>query len=754
MESTILLFLLILAALAVLDLMVGVSNDAVNFLNSAVGSKIAPRQWIMAIAAAGIFIGATFSSGMMEVARTGVFNPEHFYFKEVMIIFLAVMLTDVILLDVFNSLGLPTSTTVSIIFELFGASVGIAVLKSMDNPTFPISDYINAASILGIVSGILLSVLFSFVFGASVQYLTRLLFSFDYERRVRRYGSIWAGIAITGITYFLLIKGAKGASFMSEETVNWIQQNTFVLMVISFFVWTILLFLLNRLFRVNILKVVVLAGTFGLAMAFAGNDLVNFIGVPLAGYESYKIMQAIPGATPDNLLMDGLTKQIHTDTLFLILAGIVMVFTLYTSKKAKLVIKTELDLGRQSEGEERWGSSKLARSIVRQMVHWSQAISAWMPEKIKQFIENQFNTAHFEQQRKKLGADAPQFDGLRAAVNLSVASMLIAMGTSLKLPLSTTYVTFMVAMSSSLADRAWGRESAVYRLTGVLSVIGGWFLTAVSAFSITFLMALLIYWGGVTTVVVIFIMALLLIYRTFIQAKQKLSAMTQVSEFEFEEVNGVIEGKIILTKSREKVVELLNNLNDLYGRTLLNFENEDRKLLREVILEVEEVNMRAKKMKAGIYPTVKKLQEEFLDCSLYYVQVIDYLREGAHCLSYLSNPAYDHINNNHKPFMADQISEIRIVREQVQEFMSNITLMIRTNDFRNMDEVIARKNQLIESLQSYRRDQLKRIKKEKTGTKISLLYLNMLHETQNLVLHLFNLLKAQRDMNQQEKSKI
>lgn len=452
MEPIYLVFLFILAGLAILDLMVGVSNDAVNFMNSAIGSKAGSRRVIMAIAAAGIFLGASFSSGMMEIARSGVFNPQHFYFNEIIVIFMAVMITDVILLDVFNSLGLPTSTTVSIVFELLGASVALAMIKAFSNPDFPITEYINAANILGIVSGILLSVLFSFLFGGLIQYLTRLIFSFEYQKKIKKYGAIWGGIAITGITYFLIIKGAKGAAFMTADMLFWIKNNTLTLLLICFAFWALILQLINSFTRFDILNIVVLTGTFSLAMAFAANDLVNFIGVPIAGYEAVKIMMSTPGATPDTLLMGALNNAVETETLLLVLAGAIMVTTLYTSKKARLVTKTELDLSRQNEGDERWGSSMVARGIVRKSIAISTAITQWLPAPIKQFIDKQFDTKAFEERRKHLGADAPQFDKLRASVNLAVASMLIAAGTSLKLPLSTTYVTFMVAMSTSLAD--------------------------------------------------------------------------------------------------------------------------------------------------------------------------------------------------------------------------------------------------------------------------------------------------------------
>ena len=746
MEPIFLVFLIILAGLAILDLMVGVSNDAVNFLNSAIGSKAGSRRMIMAISAAGIFLGASFSSGMMEIARSGVFNPQHFYFNEIMVIFMAVMITDVILLDVFNSLGLPTSTTVSIVFELLGASVAVAMIKAFSNPDFPISEYINSANILGIVSGILLSVVLSFIFGAVIQYITRLIFSFEYQKKIKKYGALWGGIAITGISYFLIIKGAKGAAFMTADMLDWIKHNTLTLLLLSFAFWTLVLQLINSFTRFDILNIVVLTGTFSLAMAFAGNDLVNFIGVPIAGYEAVKIMLGTPGATPDTLLMGGLNNALKTETILLIIAGAIMVVTLYTSKKARLVAKTELDLSRQNEGDERWGSSMVARSIVRKSIAISSAISRWLPEPVKQYIDKQFDTTTFEERRRHLGAEAPQFDKLRASVNLAVASMLIAAGTSLKLPLSTTYVTFMVAMSTSLADRAWGRESAVYRITGVLSVIGGWFLTALAAFTIAFTIALLVYYGGITAILVLLAFALIMIYRTFRRANKKIALIESEKRFEYEEVNGEISGQAILKQCKTEISDILHDINTQYHHAINSFENEDRKSLREITETVDELNKRTKKLKSNVYPTVKKLQDEFIESSLYYIQVVDYIREIAHCLSFIVRPMYDHLNNNHKVFSKEQWQELESIRKQLHHLISNNIEIIKHNGYDKIEESEAMKMQLLSDLQESRKLQLKRIKKENAGTKVSLLYLNILHETQNLTLHLHNLVKANRDM--------
>ncbi|MBS2211061.1 inorganic phosphate transporter [Carboxylicivirga mesophila] len=742
MENIYLILVIVLFALAISDLIVGVSNDAVNFLNSAIGAKAAPYKYIMIVAALGILFGATFSSGMMEVARKGIFNPQYFVFSEIMVIFLAVMITDVILLDVFNTFGMPTSTTVSIVFEILGAAVAVAIIKVSNNPDMNLSEYINTAKALGIISGILLSVVISFSVGALVQYVTRLIFSFDYDKRLNYFGAIWGGIAITAITYFILIKGAKGASFMDSATKDWIKSNGLTIIAISMVAWTLLLQILKLVFKVDILKIIVLTGTFALAMAFAGNDLVNFIGVPLAGFESFKIFAASGDV---NTSMEALAGKVSTPTYMLIIAGIVMVITLWTSKKAKAVVKTSLDLSRQQEGDERFGSSYFARSLVRASINASNAVNAVIPAAISRGISKQFDSTNYEERRKKLGNDAPAFDMLRASVNLVVASILISIATNMKLPLSTTYVTFMVAMGSSLADRAWGRESAVYRITGVLSVIGGWFFTALSAFTVAFVMALLISTIGIWFVAVLVTIAIYVIFRTHIIHKKNTETEVEIDEFEIEEVNGEIHVDKVLEKCRYSVTDILKKISQLYAQAIHDFEAEDRRSLKEINKEVKTINKKAKKLKSNVYPTVKKLQEQSVDSSLYYIQVVDYLREVAHCLSYITEPAYDHLDNNHKVYSPEQFEELNGIRSDVQDFMAKSIKIITQGDYGQLEELIEEQQNIFAKMRDNRKKQLKRIKNEKAGTKVSLLYLNALHETQNLMLHLVNLVKAQRD---------
>ena len=479
--ETYLFLVIILFILATSDLVVGVANDAVNFLNSSLGSKVAPRHIILIVASAGVLAGTFFSSGMMEVARSGFFNPEMFKLNEVMVIFLAVMFTDVLLLDLFNTFGLPTSTTVSLISSLFAGSIAVALLKlDAEGKNFSeLGNYINSARALGIFTAIILSVFISFFVGSVVQYISRLIFTFDFESRLKRYGAIWASVALTSITYFIFVKGAKGASFIPPDVVKFVTENTAMFLGANIVFWTIILQLLLWFTNINILKPIVLAGTFSLALAFAANDLVNFIGVPLAGLSAFQT--ASISSDPGNMTMEALRDPVQTNTLILTIAGFIMIGTLWFNKKARSVTKTEINLGRQFEGYEKFESSAFARSIVRTTVNLGHSIKSIIPHAIYNKIQNRFDLTKIDYSKfdKK---DRPAFDYIRAIVNLMVASSLISLGTAYKLPLSTTYVTFMVAMATSFADKSWGRESAVFRVNGVLTVIAGWFLTALLAF--------------------------------------------------------------------------------------------------------------------------------------------------------------------------------------------------------------------------------------------------------------------------------
>jgi len=745
METIYLIIVIVLVLLAVSDLVVGVSNDAVNFLNSAIGSKVAPLKVIMIIAALGIIVGATFSSGMMEVARKGIFHPQHFYFSEIMVIFLAVMITDVILLDTFNTYGMPTSTTVSIVFELLGAAVAVSVLKIYTDPNaLDISEYINSGKALAIISGILLSVVIAFTVGAIVQYIARLLFSFNYKRNLKYFGAIWGGIAITAITYFILIKGAKGTSFMSAETKDFIKHNSMTIIGISFVGWTVLLQLISMITKLNILKFIVFIGTFALAMAFAGNDLVNFIGVPLAGYESYISFIANPGAEPDAFLMSDLTGKVQTPTLFLLIAGLIMVVTLWTSKKARSVTKTEINLSRQDAGYERFGSSALSRSLVRGVNNFASGINRMLPLAIQNKIEKQFNQDEYQKQQKALGAKAPYFDMIRASVNLVVASILISFATSLKLPLSTTYVTFMVAMGTSLSDKAWGRESAVYRITGVVSVIGGWFFTAFSAFTVAFLVAMAIKFGGFVAIVILIALAVFFVYRTHIIHKRR-SKESEADEAA--DSDEVITGEKFAAKCSNSIVKVLTKTSDILNTSVIGLSQEDLKQLRKTQHDIEKINKNTKSLKDKISDTISHLEESVVETGQYYVQSMDYLREIAHSVSFIHRPVLDHVDNNHKALLQIQIDELTNLVKMIRVFTNRIIQLIKNKGFAQLDGLIEEQQEILKFIDSSRKKQVKRIKANEVGTRNSMLFLGLLSEYKNLMLQLVNLVKSYRDFS-------
>jgi len=742
METFYLILVVILFALAISDLIVGVSNDAVNFLNSAIGAKVAPKHIIMIIASLGILIGATFSSGMMEVARKGIFHPDQFYFSEIMIIFLAVMLTDVVLLDVFNTMGLPTSTTVSIVFELLGSAVAVAIVKMirLGQEAGELATYINSAKALAIISGILLSVVVAFTVGALVMYITRLVFSFNHAKTFKRFGAIWGGIAITAITYFILIKGAKGSSFLTSESTDWIKGHTSLIIVYSFIGWTILLQLLYWIVKLDILKVIVLVGTFALAMAFAGNDLVNFIGVPLAGLKSFQAFIAEPNADPDGFLMVALTGKAKANTYLLLIAGMVMIITLWLSKKARSVVKTSIDLSRQNAGSERFGSSMLSRSLVRASLDMSKFFGKLTPESFKYRLNRRFDDSEYQKKLKEM-KDPPSFDMVRASVNLVVASILISFATSLKLPLSTTYVTFMVAMGTSLADKAWGRESAVYRITGVVTVIGGWFMTAITAFTVSFIIAMIISWGGAVAIFAFVLIALYTVIRTHTSFNKKEAEKKKIKRLADEDLHA----DNIMSKCSLEVRNMLKAVVEVFSETIKGLTKEDRKHLKKVCKQVDEINSEAKYLKANVHYTLQRLQEEEGETGHYYVQVIDYLREMAHALTFISNPSYEHIDNNHKPLLKLQIEELNTLKEGITDLFEAMIMTIEKNEFDNIPDLIDKQQSILGIIKSCRKKQIKRIKHNEAGTRNSVLYLGILNEIKNFLLQSINLVKSQRD---------
>jgi len=725
----------ILFLLAASDLIVGVSNDAVNFLNSAIGSKVANFKVIMAVAAVGILFGAVFSSGMMEVARKGIFHPQMFYFHEIMLIFLAVMITDVILLDTFNTIGMPTSTTVSIVFELLGAAVAMATIKITSGDPGAIGQYINSGKALAIISGILLSVAIAFSVGVIIQYIVRLSFSFNFHKRMKYIGAIWGGISLSVITYFLVIKGMKNVEFIPQDFKTFVQLNTFQVMLYSFIGWTILLQLFNFLFKLNILKFIVLAGTFGLAMAFAGNDLVNFIGVPIAGYNSWQFFHATQGADPHGFLMTGLAGKVPTNTLFLLIAGVIMILTLYFSRKAKSVIKTSVDLSRQDEGEERFGSSWMAKVLVRYSIKTSESLKRVMPKPVLAVMEKQFVPYRKELPDKEV---APAFDLVRASVNLVVASVLIAIGTSLTLPLSTTYVTFMVAMGTSLADNAWDRESAVYRITGMFAVIGGWFLTALIAFTVAFIILYILNYLSFFGILLMVIVAALVVYRSHVYHKRKTEEETD------EDLNSFSDDTIV-DKSMDTILLTLGNVVNTCDIALAGLEKEDMKKLKKAKKAVNSMTVKTKYLKDHINVIVEKLQEDSIGSGSYFVQVIDYLREMVHSVEYIIVPVLNHVDNNHRPLKKEQITELKEVFTKLERLIQLIARSVKSRNFSNQDEALLMLEDYLKLIESLRKGQIKRVKNHVVGTKNTILFLNFLNESKNLGLQVVNLFKSQRD---------
>ena len=730
----------ILAILAVSGLYVGVTNDAVNFLNSAIGSKAAKFRTILIVASIGIIIGAVTSSGMMDVARHGMFHPQFFSFHEVMMLYVGVMFANVILLDIYNSLGLPTSTTVSLIFCLLGSAVAVSLFKIGADPNISYSDlgnFINTDRAMGVVSAILLSVILAFTVGTFVMWISRTIFSFRYMTLFRRFGAIWCGLSFTSILYFALFKGLK-TPLKGTAFISWIDENLLLALLIAWIASALVLFFL-QLFRVNILRITILAGTFSLALAFAGNDLVNFIGVPIAGLEAFTTTSAAGGDT--SILMEGLALKSDpansSNTIYIVISGIIMVATLWTSRKAMNVSKTELSLSSAGDdgGDTQFSSSVFSRALVRAAVNTSRFFDRVTPPRIKNFLAKRFEWADVEH------SGAP-YDMIRATVNLTTASLLIAMGTSLGLPLSTTYVCFMVAMGSSLADKAWGRESAVYRITGVMTVVMGWFVTGIGAFIIAIVVGLLLIWGGTPAFIVVTIACAYMLIKSNFKSSKKSDSMPEAVT-ENSQVDNVI----------GEVCSMMKVSTQIYDRTLVAVLKEDRKALKELVRESKEMYDESHKIKYSLMPALRKMKGSGLELSLYYIQVVDYLNEMAKALVHITKPAFEHIDNNHKGLSQEQTDDLMHINDEVESIYRHINQMLKNNDFKNIDQILEQRDRLFESIAEAIKRQLKRIKNKETSTRSSMLYLNILNETKTLVLQSRNLLKSQRYFLEQQANK-
>lgn len=741
METIYFGFVVFLFVLAVFDLMVGVSNDAVNFLQSAIGAKVAKFKTILTIAAIGIFTGAAMSNGMMEVARNGVFHPSFFSFQDVMFIFLAVMASDIVLLDIFNTLGMPTSTTVSMVFELLGGTFALALMKVAGDPSLHVADLMNTSKALTMIMAIFVSVAIAFVVGAFVQYISRTLFTFVYKNNSLKWKiGIFGGLAFTAIIYFMLIKGLGNVSFISDAAHEWINTHSWTICGICFVVTAVLSQVLFAL-KVNVFKILVLTGTFALAMAFAGNDLVNFIGVPLAGYSSFQDYSANAGGDATGYMMDSLNGPAHTPVLFLIAAGLIMVISLATSKKAFNVVKTSVDLARQDAGDEMFGSSKMARVLVRFSTNTASALSELVPNGVKRWFAKRFDNENV------VLPQGAAFDEIRATVNLVVSSLLIALGTSLTLPLSTTYVTFMVAMGSSLADKAWGRESAVFRITGVISVIGGWFITAGAAFILCFLVALAMSLGGLTMASILIALSIVLLVRSNIKYKKK----------QAEEKGDVVFNQMITSEDNAETLRLLTQhirqgqsqfldfVNVNYLNVTEGFISEDLSRLQKaesaMRKERQELKQRRRKEMLGL----RRIDPgTAIEKSTWFHLGVNSCEDMLYSLRRICDPCEEHIDNSFVPLEKDRIKEFLPLRDTLLYLLKRAVVVISTENYTDSDKLREQCEEFKSCLSSTRQSQIERMQTSKENITVSYVYLNLLQETHEIASSLQHLLRASK----------
>ena len=743
METIYFVIVAFLLLLAVFDLFVGVSNDAVNFLQSAIGAKVARFRTVLVVASAGVLIGAVMSAGMMDVARHGIMHPANYTFAEVMTIFLAVMVTDVVVLDIFNTLGMPTSTTVSLVFELLGATFILALFKMNADPSLMITDLMNSSKALSVIIAIFVSVAIAFFFGTAVMWLSRLVFTFRYKKHLRYSIAIFGGIAFTALAYFIFIKGLGGSPFISDATKSWINDNTQMLLVVVFVASTILNEILYLL-RVNVFKIIVLLGTFALAMAFAGNDLVNFIGVPLAGLDSMQDFMANGNGDPNAFMMTSLMTSAKSPLIYLVLAGIIMIVAMATSKKAQNVVKTSVDLSRQDEGDEMFGSSKVARSIVRAVQDMGNGLSKIMPSSSTKWIDSRFNKEEMEL------AQGAAFDEVRAAVNLVLAAMLIIIGTNYKLPLSTTYVTFMVAMGSSLADKAWSRDSAVFRVTGVLSVIGGWFVTAGVAFAACALVCTMMHFGGFVVMIAFMVLDIYLLWRSGQAYKKKSSEDKKDDVFNL----------MMRTKDKDIVWDLLRKhvgrtqsfvtrfTCDEFNKIVDGVSSERLKELKASSREVNSERDTLKKIRRQEFLAMRRIPERIaLERNTWFHLGVNCNQQYMYCLRRMLDPIKEHLDNNFQPMPKEYIDEFEEVRRRINELMSHTEQMISTNRYDLYRETLTISDECKDDLSALRERHINRMQQDANAAqnlKVSMLYLNMLQESQELISIMRHQLRAAR----------
>jgi phosphate/sulfate permease len=736
MENLYVYMLAALAFLAVADLVVGVSNDAVNFLNSAIGSKAVSFKTIMIVASIGVAVGALTSSGMMEVARKGIFNPGEFMFNEIMVIFMAVMLTDILLLDFFNTLGLPTSTTVSIVFELLGASVAVALIKIYADNSQSIIDlgnYINNEKAIEIILGILLSVVVAFTIGAIIQYVSRLLLSFKFEEKPVWYSAVFSGFALSSIMYFIIIKGLKNATFMDEAILEFLNNHPVYFVEASFLVFTLFSFLAVKFLNAKIYTIIIIVGTFALAVAFAGNDLVNFIGVPIAAYNSYEAWSG-SGAEPTNYVMSALGEPVQTEPYLLLIAGLIMVLTLWFSSKAKAVVKTSVDLSRQDEVKERFEPNYLSRNIVRLTIGLNDSINKILPNSYITWSEKQFIKPKVVVKEQ----DKPAFDLVRAAVNLMVASVLISIATSMKLPLSTTYVTFMVAMGTSLADKAWGTESAVYRVAGVLNVIGGWFFTAFSAFFAAAIMAFVLYYGGGYALAGLLVLAIALLIRSYLSHRKSSKIMREEDQLEKAESSST---QGVIHESASNIANVIKRGNRIYTSAINGLAVQDLKLLKKNRRQIDKLSTEIDDLKDNIFYFIRNLDEPSVAASNFYINILGHLQDITQSLDYISKASHKHINNNHKKLKFSQVKELKDLDSKLETLFATTQSAFESRSFEQIGAVLEDKNEVFDLVKDKIQKQVERTRNEESSPKNTTLYFSLLLETKDLLTAIMNLLE-------------
>lgn len=736
MNDIYLVLLIIIAILAVIDLSVGVSNDAVNFLNSAIGSKAVSFRTIMIVASVGLILGALSSSGMMEIAKNGIFNPGQFYFSEIIIIFLTVIIADIFLLDFYNSIGFPTSTTVSIVFELLGAATCIALFKvyASNESIDSVLQYLNVEKTTEIIIGILLSVGIAFTVGSLVQFFSRTIIGFDYHNRSKWATSLFGGLGITMIIYFIVIKGLKGSPVIPTEFAEWLNANNMLFVVLNFVFWYLFSYLIQRFLKINIFKIVIVFGTFALAMAFAGNDLVNFVGVPIGAYQAYQYWVG-SGIAPDVFTMESLTEKAAAPTFLLMIAGAIMVFTLWTSEKAKRVIQTEVNLSRQNEGKERFQSNLLSQNLVRLFINLNKGFTYILPQKGHAFLQKRFTK--IEEPLVK-AADAPAFDLVRAAVNLIMSSMLIAFATSLKLPLSTTYVTFMVAMGSSLADRAWGSDSAVYRVAGVINVIGGWFLTAIIAFSFSAILAFVIYFFGLSSLFVLFAIALVFIIRGYIKRKKVAAELIEDELFKKAQSTS-IQG--VIQESAPNVITILKRAEKAFSSTLEGLTKLDLKKLKKAKNTTEKLEGDVEELKEHIFYYINKLKGHDVGASRFYLLVQDKFQDITQSLELIAKASLKHVKNNHKELKFNQIKDLKEIEAKLLSLFDLTITEFETGKLDNLETLLNQKESMLHFVSERIEKQIERTKEPGTSSKNTNLYFTLLLESKDLIVSTFDVLE-------------